>query len=104
LPLKCFLVVPISWTFTTLLKNNKGVEEKYRITCHQLPIQASAVTGHSAQGKTLPKVLVNLHEGSFAAYVTVSHTQSHAGLCLSQPVKLLRENQHFAALEHNTYV
>jgi len=91
------------------------VEEKYRITCHQLPIQASAVTGHSAQGKTLSKVLVNLHEGSFAAYVTASHARSHAGLCLSQPVtlsqlnkplpvKLLRENQHFAALEHNTYV
>jgi hypothetical protein len=33
-----------------------------QITRHQLPIQpAFAVTGHSAQGKTLPQVLVNLH-------------------------------------------
>ncbi|KAG1779377.1 hypothetical protein EV702DRAFT_966447, partial [Suillus placidus] len=60
LPGSCFPVVPVSWTFTTLLKCRDGSERKLRVTRHQLPIQpAFAVTGHSAQGKTLPRVLVN---------------------------------------------
>ncbi|KAG1765734.1 hypothetical protein EV702DRAFT_981359, partial [Suillus placidus] len=53
LPAKWFPIVPVSWTFTTLLLADDGTERKVRITRHQLPIQpAFAVTGHSAQGKT----------------------------------------------------
>jgi hypothetical protein len=116
LPPKWFPVLPISWTFTTLLKNAEGVEEKCRVTRQQMPIQpAFAVTGHSAQGKTLPKVLVNLEEGGFGAYVAASRAQSRTGICLLQPVtieqlnkplprNLLLEVRRFDAIEHNTYV
>ncbi|KAG1904462.1 uncharacterized protein F5891DRAFT_945755, partial [Suillus fuscotomentosus] len=79
----CVIVHFPSWTFTTLFKNSNGKEEKLQVTHHQLPIQpAFAVTGHSAQGKTLPKVLVNLHEGGFAAYVAASRAQTREGLCI----------------------
>ncbi|KAG2352758.1 hypothetical protein BDR07DRAFT_1383930 [Suillus spraguei] len=65
----------------------EGKQEKIRVTRHQVPIQpAFTVTGHSAQGKTLPQVIVNLHEGGFAAYVSASHAQTHKGLCITQPV------------------
>ncbi|KAG1906523.1 uncharacterized protein F5891DRAFT_941200, partial [Suillus fuscotomentosus] len=83
LPATYFPVVPVSWTFTSLLKDENGLDWKLRITRHQLPIQpAFAVTGHSAQGKTLPTVLVNLHEGGFGAYVAASRAQSRTGLCI----------------------
>ncbi|KAG2065972.1 hypothetical protein BDR04DRAFT_1121493 [Suillus decipiens] len=56
---------------------SEGASEKLQITRNQLPIQpAFAVTGHSAQEKTLPKVLISLHEGGFAAYVAASHAQT----------------------------
>jgi hypothetical protein len=116
LPEKHFPIIPVSWIFTTLLLNDEGLEDKVRITHHQLPIQpAFAVTGHLAQGKTLPQVLVNLHKGGFAAYVAASRAQSHDGLCITQPVTLeqlnkplpadlLREVRRFEAIEHNTYI
>ncbi|KAG1894375.1 uncharacterized protein F5891DRAFT_961688, partial [Suillus fuscotomentosus] len=83
LPPHFFPVVPMTWTFTTLLQDDQGNEHKLRITRHQLPIQpAFAVTGHSAQGKTLPSVLVNLHEGGFSAYVAASWARTCEGLCV----------------------
>ncbi|KAG1811782.1 uncharacterized protein BJ212DRAFT_1277471, partial [Suillus subaureus] len=64
------------------------------ITRHQLPIQpVFAVTGHSAQGKTLPKVLINLHEGGFVAYVAASRAQTCDGLCISHLVTLDQLNK-----------
>lgn len=73
LPPKWFPVSLISWTFMTLLKDSKGVEQKLCVTHQQMPIQpAFPITGHSAQGKTLPKVLINLHEGGFGTYVAAS--------------------------------
>lgn len=116
LPDKWFPIVPVSWTFTTLLLADDGTERKLRITRHQLPIQpAFAVTGHSCQGKTLPTVLVNLHEGGFGAYVAASRAQTREGLCITQPVTLdqlnkslprdlICEVRRFDAIEHNTYV
>jgi ATP-dependent exoDNAse (exonuclease V) alpha subunit len=116
LPEKFFPITPITWSFTTLLQNKDGEKISYRITRHQLPIQpAFAVTGQSAQGKTLPKVLVNLHEGGFAAYVGVSRAQTREGLCISKPVTLemlnkpvphdlYAENKRFEAIEHNTLI
>ena len=82
----------------------------------QLPIQpAFAVTGHSAQGKTLPKVLVNLAEGGFAAYVAASCAMTRHGLCITEPVTiqqlnkplphdLLQEIHRLEAIEHNTMI
>ncbi|KAG2353346.1 hypothetical protein BDR07DRAFT_1309779 [Suillus spraguei] len=73
LPVGYYPIVPSTWAFTTAIDDGHGGSEKIRITRHQLLIQpAFAVAGHSAQGKMLPHVLVNLHEGGFAAYVAAS--------------------------------
>ncbi|KAG1725521.1 hypothetical protein EDB19DRAFT_1833755 [Suillus lakei] len=73
IPKGYFPILPSMWTFTTSIDCAEGKQEKIHVTHYQVPIQpAFAVTGHSAQGKTLPQVLVNLHEGSFAAYVSAS--------------------------------
>ncbi|KAG1874167.1 hypothetical protein C8R48DRAFT_593611, partial [Suillus tomentosus] len=67
LPVGTFPITPISWSFTTLVPGSRDASSKLRVVRDQLPIQpAFAVTGHSAQGKTLAKVIVNLHEGGFA--------------------------------------
>ncbi|KAJ8591569.1 hypothetical protein M405DRAFT_706947, partial [Rhizopogon salebrosus TDB-379] len=61
LPKGYFPILPCTWSFTTFIDADDGSQKKLRITRSQLPIQpAFAVTGHSAQGKTLPQVLVNL--------------------------------------------
>ncbi|KAG2741943.1 hypothetical protein P692DRAFT_201665656, partial [Suillus brevipes Sb2] len=89
LPEGVFPITPISWTFATLAPGSKDVSSRLRVTREQLPIQpAFAVTGHSAQGKTLPKVIVNLHEGGFGAYVAASRARTREGLCIMQPVTL----------------
>ena len=73
------------------------------------------MTGHSAQGKTLPTVLTNLNEGGFAAYVAASHARSRHGLYITKPINLedlnkplpynlLQETDRLQDLEHNTYV
>ncbi|KAG2150889.1 hypothetical protein DEU56DRAFT_696244, partial [Suillus clintonianus] len=67
LPEGTFPITPISWTFTTLAPGSFDRSFRLCVTREQLPIQpAFTVTGHSAQGKTLPMVIVNLHEGGFA--------------------------------------
>lgn len=116
LPKGFFPVTPISWTFTTLLVNKDGSKEKIRVTRQQLPVQpAFAVTGHSSQGKTLPKVIVNLHEGGFGAYVAASRARDRNGLCITSPVlvqqlntpirnDLRHEIRRLDCIEHNTYV
>jgi len=111
LPPHYFPISPISWTFATKLNG-----ELIRVNRHQLPVQpAFAVTGHSAEGKTLPNVLVNLHEGGFAAYVAASRATSRNGLCITRPVTLEMlnhpvpydlqvENKRLEIMEHNTLV
>ena len=116
LPYGHFPITPISWQFTTILPAEDGKQQKVRITRHQLPIQPGfAVTGQSAQGKTLPQVIVNLHEGGFGAYVAASRARTREGICIIQhvmlddlnkpvPYDLFQEVQRFDAIEHNTYV
>jgi hypothetical protein len=115
LPIGMFPILPPTWTFTTLLDCNRS-QKKIRVTQHHIPIQLGyTVTGHSLQGKTLPKVIVNLHEGGFAAYVAASCARMREGLCITQPVSLqhlnkqiptdlLLEVSRFNALEHNSLV
>lgn len=93
-----------------------GSEEKVKINRLQLPIQPTfAVTGHSTQGKTLPKVMVDLSERGFAAYVAASRARTREGLFVTSPVtlqhlnkplpfNLLTEVRHFEVLQHNTYI
>jgi len=116
LPEGTFPITPISWMFATLPPGSKDASSRLHVTCEQLPIQpAFTVMGHSAQGKTLPKVIVNLHEGGFGAYVAASCAYMREGLCLTElvtldylnkplPYDLLLEMRRFEALEHNTYV
>jgi hypothetical protein len=73
------------------------------------------LTSQSSQGKTILKVLADLTEGGFLAYVTASHAQSCYSLCILKQVNLnhLRRNLPFNlsheslqldALAHNTLV
>jgi hypothetical protein len=76
LPQGYFPITPVTFSFTASL-NRDGKTEKLKFSCHQIPIQTGfTVTGHSAQGKTLPTVLVHLHEGSFGSYVAASRARS----------------------------
>jgi len=115
LPKGYYPVVPSTFSFTTNIHQNHSMIMT-KITRHQLPIQpAFAVTGHSAQGKSLPKIVASLHEGGFGAYVAASRAFNREGLCITHPVQLqdLRkplghnlyfENRRLKALEHNTYI
>jgi len=51
------------------------------------------ITGHSAQGKTLLKVLASLCIGGHTAYVTASRAKSHKGLFILAPVTLAHLNK-----------
>ncbi|KAG2365166.1 hypothetical protein BDR07DRAFT_1278000 [Suillus spraguei] len=116
LPKGYYPILPSTWTFTTSIDCAEEKQENICVTRYQIPIQpAFAVMGHSAGGKTLPQVLINLHEGGFAAYVAASHAQTCKGLCITQPVTvdflnkqipsdLLVEVWCFEAIEHNTLV
>jgi hypothetical protein len=116
LPKGYFPIVPVKSTFTTQLVSEDGTTYTIRLTRSQLPVQPGfAVTGQSAQGKTLPCVLANLHEGGFGAYVAASRARNREGLCITEPVtlqqlnkliphSLLLETKRLAAIEHNTYI
>lgn len=87
-----------------------------RISRSQIPLEpAFAVTGHCAQGKTLPKVIVNLKDGGFSAYVGASRAREQKDFCITEPVTLddlnkplpehlIVENKRLIALAHNTLV
>ncbi|KAG2151557.1 uncharacterized protein EDB93DRAFT_1083222, partial [Suillus bovinus] len=81
LPKGVYPITPMAWSFITLMPGSADVSLKVHISREQLPIQpVFAVTGHSAQGKTLLKVIVSLHEGGFGSYVAASHAQCCDGL------------------------
>lgn len=115
LPKGVFPITPSTFSFTTSIQRGKD-SIKIKVIRHQLPIQpAFAVTGHSAQGKSLPKIIASLHEGGFGAYVAASRALNREGLCITHRVQLqdlkkplghdlYRENLRLKALEHNTYV
>jgi hypothetical protein len=116
LPTGYFPILPTTWTFLTLLDVDQPTQKKIRVTRSQLPIQPGfAVTGHASQGKTLTHVLVDMHEGGFAAYVAASRARTRQGLCLTERVSLTQlnkrvsndlfaESKRFEALEHNSLV
>ena len=116
LPNHYFPVLSVKNTFNTLLQLEPGEKISVKVTRSQLPIQpAFAVTGHSAQGKTLPSVLTNLCEGNFGAYVAASRAKSRHGLYITEPVELenlnkpipynlLQEIKRLNLIEHNTYI
>lgn len=103
LPRGYFPIFPTTFHYSKKIAlSSVGHEEVVRFTRHQLPIQpAFAVTGHSAQGKTLPKVIAFLNEGGFAAYVAASRARSRDGICTVHPVTLNDLNK---PLPHDLYM
>ena len=111
-----FPILPISVTFSTQLQDENNFVKKVKITQTQLPFQpAFSLTGHSAQGKTLPKIVTGLHKGGFSAYVAASRAQTRKGLCITHavtlqdlnkplPHTLITESQQLDAIEHNTLI
>ena len=116
LPSHCFPLTPTTWRFTTVLSDATGSKRNVHILRSQLNLQpAFAITGHAAQGKTLPQVLVDLTEGGFAAYVSASRAQTRESLfitdaitldVLNKPVtsNLRQECRRLERLEHNTKI
>ncbi|KIJ27160.1 hypothetical protein M422DRAFT_271714 [Sphaerobolus stellatus SS14] len=113
-------IEPARWTVTVSdyhSSNTKGKNNpRFRFKHLQIPLQpAFAVTGHSAQGKTLPRVMFNLTEGGHAAYVAASRATSRHGLFIAHGVTLahlnkqldpdlLFEVRRLDALCHNTLI
>jgi hypothetical protein len=118
LPLGCAFIQPVHCTYSLPKEGSKkGAEEIERFRRDQLPLEpAYAVTGHFAQGKTLPVVVASLKQRDPAAsYVIASRATSRNGLFLMDEVTLndlnrplpraLRmEMKRLSALEHNTAV
>ena len=116
LPLHCFPLTPTTWRFATVLSDATGGKQNVHIVRSQLNLQpAFAITGHAAQGKTLPQVLIDLTEGGFAAYISASRAQTRKGLfitdavtldVLNKPVtsNLRQECRRLERLEHNTKI
>ena len=89
-----FLIVPVQSKFSTRLITDDGMTIAIQVTHYQVPIQpAFAVTGQSAQGKTLPEVLANIHEGGFGAYIATSRACTWDGICVTEPVTLKQLNK-----------
>lgn len=113
LPRGWIAIQPSRWSFTVGQPIFQGAT---KVSRSQLPLQpAFAVTGHSAQGKTLPKVMMDLQQGGFHAYVGASRPRSRHGLFLLNPVTLddlrvhlpadlIREDVRLKALAHNTAI
>jgi hypothetical protein len=116
LPPSHFPLTPTTWKFTTTVADSAGTKRNVHVLRSQLNLQpAFAITGHAAQGKTLPQVLVDLHEGGFAAYVSASRARTREGLFLSRAVSvddlnrpvssdLRHECRRLERLEHNTKI
>jgi hypothetical protein len=116
LPPHCFPLTPILWKFNVSLEDGQGGKRSARVLRMQLNLQPGfVITGHAAQGKTLPQVLVDLGEGGFSAYVSASRACTREGLFitntisledLNKPVNsdLRQECRRLERLEHNTKI
>ena len=116
LPLRCFPLTPMAWKFSTSLEDGQGGKRNAHVQRVQLNLQpAFAITGHAAQGKTLPQVLVDLSEGGFSAYVSASRARTREGLFITNTISLEdlnkpvnsdlgQECRRLERLEHNTKV
>ncbi|KAK7016070.1 hypothetical protein R3P38DRAFT_3321533 [Favolaschia claudopus] len=90
LPDKHVILNAINWSFTTKLPaalTENGESKRVRVKRSQADYEIGyAVTGHSAQGKTLPVVVTDLNVGGSAAYVAASRPTTREGLILIKTV------------------
>jgi hypothetical protein len=98
---------------------NPATGQKFKFEVVQYPVLIQpgfAVTGHSAQGNTLPSVVTDITVGGPGAYVAVSRAKTCNGLVIIKEVQslnqlnrpldqhLVQEMGHLRTLEHNTLV
>lgn len=83
-------VTPHTWELYELYLEGEELRSRVVGRYTQMPlILAWAVTIHKAQGKTLPRVVVDLGRGAFApgqVYVALSRATSLEGLVLKRPI------------------
>jgi hypothetical protein len=97
LPPHCFPLTLILWKFNVSLEDGQGGKRSARVLRTQLNLQPGfAITGHAAQGKTLPQVLVDLGEGGFSAYVSASRALSGLMRHCRYLVDECSDNLHYA--------
>ena len=116
-PPKYFPLEPLTWNFTSsvhLDPEEPDTFSKCRVHDSQLSCEPGfASTGHSAQGKTLPKIACALNEGRFTAYIAASKAKPQEGLVIFQPVTLEnlnhrlpsdlnQEEKQYEIMKHNT--
>jgi len=86
-------VAPFSWDMYRFFFNEETqmVESQSVASFTQYPLRlAWAITIHKAQGKTFPKVIVDVGDGAFAPgqiYVALSRCTNFEGLILKKPIK-----------------
>ncbi|KIJ31209.1 hypothetical protein M422DRAFT_267163 [Sphaerobolus stellatus SS14] len=95
LPMGWMNIEPATWTVTVKdIIDDSLRPRRIRFKRVQLPLQpAFAVTGHSAQGKTLLRIMADLIEGGHAAYVAASRATGRQGLFITQYVSLAHLNR-----------
>lgn len=98
LPRGVYPIVPHRESFDPVVKCSEpraGEPQfvKLKVSRRQLPIQpAYAITGHCAQGQTLPSVVCDLNTGGFGAYVAASRACARGGLYLLDHVNIDKLN------------
>ena len=116
-PSKYFQLEPLTWNFTSSIHVDSEEPDKFtkcRVHDSQLSCeQGFASTGHSAQGKTLPKIACALNEGRFTAYIAASKATSQEGPAIFQPITLeilnhslpylIQEEKQYEIMKHNTF-
>ncbi|KAL0057232.1 hypothetical protein AAF712_016132, partial [Marasmius tenuissimus] len=111
LPPRCYPITPETWR----VEYQRSITQPaIKLVRRQFPIQpAFAVTGHSAQGKTLLSVICSLKDGRFAAYVAASRPRRRQDLAISKevspldlnkplPQDLIEEMNRLNVIAHNT--
>ncbi|KAE9397896.1 hypothetical protein BT96DRAFT_940545 [Gymnopus androsaceus JB14] len=117
LPPKYFPIKVKTWKCTTTVVDESSKKMHIVFYRQQLPLQPGfALTGVSAQGKTMSVVFCELHAGQYQVYVSASRATSQEGLFIAKPVSLHDlnepplplnlwfEHRNFQQLEHNTMV
>ena len=114
-PPKYFL---LAWNFTSSIHVDSEEPDKFtkcRVYDSQLSCEPGFVsTGHSAQGKTLPKIACALNEGRFTAYTAACKATPEEGFSVFQPVALenlnhrlpsdlIQEEIQYEIMKHNTF-
>jgi hypothetical protein len=117
LPRNHFPIKAVSERVTQVMqRKTDGSRWQMQVSRYQLPFElAFAITGHSAQGKTMDCVVCDLSSLDDGGYVAVSRARTREGVVFTRPVslqdlnrplkqELTLEMRRLEALAHNTLV